>query len=66
VVSLIEGQIQGRLNQTLKPVDSTSEALIQNFQKGIAAGMRLTISFPLLEAERLQEEFKAMLDKERE
>lgn len=65
-VELIEKQCESRsLQFQHKPVSSIDEALVQNYEKGIVAGMRLAIDQPLKMAEILRDEWNAKLDEER-
>lgn len=65
-VSLIEKQIVSRsLQYNDKPVASLEEALQQNYQKGISAGMKLAIEQPKILADILREQFNDKLEQER-
>ena len=63
---MVEGQCISRsLEYKDKPVASIDQALVQNYQKGIVAGMRLALRQPAAVAEILQEQFNAKLAEER-
>jgi len=47
-------------------VASIEEALVQNYKKGIVAGMRLAIQQPASMVELLREQFNEKLTEERE
>ena len=59
------GQAALREGQTNQPVGSVAEALVQNYQKGIVAGLRLAVGFPKNMMEMYQESFNKLLEEER-
>jgi hypothetical protein len=66
VVDLIEKQAAARsLEYKDKPLGKVDDALIQNFQKGVVAGMRLAIQQPKTMVEILREQFNTKLEEER-
>jgi hypothetical protein len=66
VVDLVEKQAAARsLEYKDKPMATMDEALIQNFQKGVVAGMKLAVSQPKVLCEILREQFNMKLEEER-
>jgi len=66
VANFVEQQAMAReLNYKSKPLATVDEALVQNFEKGIVAGMRIAMQLPSKMMELDKEAFNIILQEER-